>query len=273
MRSTPIFVADAFTDRAFAGNPAGVCVLDAPAPEPWMQSVAAEMRHAETAFLVPRPDGAWDLRWFTPTVEIDLCGHATLASAHVLYETGHADAAAPVAFETRSGTLTVRPDAGGTLAMDFPATPPAPAELPDAFAAALGFEPVWGGRSRFDLFAVAPSEATVRELAPDAAAVAALGARGVIVTARADSSTEADVVSRFFAPGSGVPEDPVTGSAHCAIGPYWAGELGRETLRCEQASPRGGALTVRARGDRVDLVGRALTVLRGELVVPPTAPS
>ena len=259
----PIYVVDAFTSTAFAGNPAGVCLLSGPADEQWMQQVAAEMRHAETAFIY-KENSAWNLRWFTPTVEIDLCGHATLASAHVLFETNALAPEATATFHTRSGPLHVsrRPD--GQLAMDFPATPPEASPLPAGFADAFGFDPVWEGRSRFDLFAVAPDEATVRGLNPNHDAVAALGARGVIVTAQA--SGETDAVSRFFAPGSGVPEDPVTGSAHCAIGPYWADQLGTQTVRCYQASARGGNVTVDVRGDRVLLVGSAVTILKGELV-------
>ncbi|MEM6327658.1 MAG: PhzF family phenazine biosynthesis protein [Bacteroidota bacterium] len=264
-----IHVVDAFTDRPFSGNPAGVCLLGGPAEAGWMQQVAAEMRHAETAFVYPEGEG-WNLRWFTPTVEVDLCGHATLASAHILFET---EAVAPddtVTFYTASGPLHVQRHPDGRLAMDFPATPPEAAPLPDAFPEVFGFTPAWEGRSRFDLFAVAPDEATVRALHPDEAAVAALGSRGVIVTARSEDSTEADVVSRFFAPGSGVPEDPVTGSAHCAIGPYWAHELSLDSVRCYQASPRGGFVHVTPSGDRVTLVGPAVTVLRGELLAVPS---
>ena len=270
---TPLHVVDAFTDRPFAGNPAGVCLLEGPADERWMQAVAAEMRHAETAF-VYKESRLWRLRWFTPTTEVDLCGHATLASANVLFETGALAPEATAIFHTASGELRVARGADGRLAMDFPATPPEAQPLPNAFAEVFGFESIWEGRSRFDLFAVAPDEATVRTLAPDEAAVASLGARGVIVTARAsgtptpEASGDVHVVSRFFAPGSGVPEDPVTGSAHCAIGPYWAGRLGRDALRCVQASPRGGSLDVRVRGDRVTLVGTAVTVLRGEWAAP-----
>ncbi len=264
----PIYVVDAFTNTAFAGNPAGVCLLDEPADERWMQQVAAEMRHAETAYIYKETDG-WNLRWFTPTVEIDLCGHATLASAHVLFETGALAPEATATFHTRSGPLHVSRHSDGRLAMDFPATPPEAAALPEAFAKVFGFEPIWQGRSRFDLFAVAPDEASVRALDPNHDAVAALGARGVIVTARAsggDVSSGSDVVSRFFAPGSGVPEDPVTGSAHCAIGPYWATELGKMVVRCYQASARGGHVDVHVQGDRVLLIGDAVTVLRGEIV-------
>lgn len=255
---------DAFTDRPFAGNPAAVVVLGAEAPEGWMRALAGEMNLSETAFLVPDGQGAWGLRWFTPTVEIDLCGHATLASAHVLYETGRLEPDDVAHFDTRSGRLTVRREAD-RLAMDFPATPPEPTQPPAALAEALGAWPVWTGRSRFDLFAVLPSALDVRALDPDHGRLAALGARGVIVTAQAEAGEAVDVVSRFFAPGSGVPEDPVTGSAHCAIGPYWAQRLKTDTLRCHQASARGGTLEVRVRGDRVELVGTAVTTYVAEL--------
>ena len=255
---------DAFTDRAFAGNPAAVCVLDQAAPEPWMQALAGEMNLSETAFVVPTGE-AWDLRWFTPETEVDLCGHATLAAAHVLYETGRLAADLWARFDTRSGRLTVRRN-GDRYTMDFPATPPIEQEVP-GFADAFGFEPVWLGRSRFDVFAVLESEAAVRDLVPDHAAIARLDARGVIVTARADTDRQrgAQVVSRFFAPGSGVPEDPVTGSAHCAIGPYWADRLGTDSVACAQLSRRGGRVDVRVLGDRVELTGSAVTVYRATL--------
>ena len=261
---------DAFTDRPFAGNPAAVVVLEREAPERWMRALAAEMNLSETAFLVPGGE-AWALRWFTPSVEIDLCGHATLAAAHVLFETGRVAPGGTARFDTRSGRLTVAQE-GDRLAMDFPATPPEPAQPPAALAEALGAWPVWTGRSRFDWFAVLPSALDVRALDPDHGRLAALPgvagqarARGVIVTAQAEAGEDLDVVSRFFAPGAGVPEDPVTGSAHCAIGPYWAGRLKRDTLHCQQASARGGTLEVRLRGDRVDLVGHAVTTYVAEL--------
>ena len=266
-----ITTVDAFADRPFTGNPAAVCVLDSPAPESWMQALAREMNLSETAFLVSADD-AWGLRWFTPEVEIDLCGHATLASAHVLYESGRLTTSEPAQFDTRSGRLTVRPS-GDTYVMDFPATPPTASPLPDGFEKAFGVAPVWSGRSRFDVFAVLENETAVRGLDPDHAAVARLGARGVIVTAQADSSSGVDVVSRFFAPGSGVPEDPVTGSAHCAIGPYWAEALGRDAVSCYQASARGGRVGVRIRGDRVDLTGRAVTVYHAEVAPAALPPS
>ena len=255
---------DAFADRPFTGNPAAVCVLDRPAPDEWMQALAGEMNLAETAFVEPGADGAFGLRWFTPTVEVDLCGHATLASAHLLYESGRLGPDDDARFDTRSGRLTVRTSGAGQYVMDFPATPPEATDLPDGFARAFGVEPVWAGRSRFDWFAVLESEAEVRALAPSAADVAALGMRGVIVTARAERNG-ADVVSRFFAPNAGVVEDPVTGSAHCAIGPYWAGEMGTDTVVCYQASERGGTVRVRMRGNRIDLEGGAVTVYRADL--------
>ena len=260
-----VTVVDAFAERPFEGNPAAVCLLDGPAPDAWMTALAAEMNLSETAFLTPALDGAFGLRWLTPEVEVDLCGHATLASAHLLYESGRLAPDAEARFDTRSGRLTVRRTGDATYAMDFPATPPEAAPVPAGFVEAFGVEPVWTGHSRFDVFAVVDSEAAIHDLAPDPGDVARRGARGVILTARADAESPYDVVSRFFAPGSGVPEDPVTGSAHCAIGPYWARELGTDRLACYQASRRGGHVGVRALGDRVELTGRAVTVYRAEL--------
>jgi PhzF family phenazine biosynthesis protein len=259
---------DAFADRPFTGNPAAVCVLGAPADPTWMQALAAEMNLAETAFVVPDGD-AFGLRWFTPTVEVDLCGHATLASAHWLYESGALPAGTPARFDTRSGRLTVRRLPDGRLSMDFPATPPAAADAPEGLAVLLGAAPRWVGRSRFDLFVELPDEAAVRAVAPDASAIAALGARGLIVTAPASAGADYDVVSRFFAPGAGVPEDPVTGSAHCAIAPYWSARLGTDTLRCFQASARGGFVGTRVAADRVELTGGAVMV--GHLTLSPEA--
>ena len=259
-----VTVVDAFAEHPFEGNPAAVCLLDAPAPEDWMRGLAAEMNLSETAFLTPGDDGAFGLRWLTPEVEVDLCGHATLASAHLLYEGGRVGADEVARFDTRSGRLTVRRSGERTYVMDFPATPPEAADL-DGVAEAFGVEPVWTGRSRFDGFVVLDSETAVREVSPDLGAVARLDARGVILTARADEGSPYDVVSRFFAPGAGVPEDPVTGSAHCAIGPYWTTELGRDAVSCFQASRRGGHVGVRVVGDRVELTGRAVTVHRAEL--------
>lgn len=255
---------DAFAGRPFAGNPAAVCVMDGPRDEQWMRDVAMEMNLSETAFLHPEGDG-YHLRWFTPAVEVALCGHATLASAHVLWETGALAADAEARFHTRSGLLTCRRD-GDWIWMDFPAKPEEAAEAPEGLAQALGAEPVYVGRSQFDVLVEVASEDVVVGLAPDITALARVQARGVIVTARA-SREGADFVSRFFAPRAGVNEDPVTGSAHCVLAPYWAAKLGRAELTGYQASRRGGHVRVRAAGDRVHLGGRAITVMRGELAV------
>jgi PhzF family phenazine biosynthesis protein len=257
-----IIQVDAFTDRPFAGNPAAVCLLAAPADARWMQDVAREMNLAETAFLVPQSDG-FDLRWFTPAVEVDLCGHATLASAHMLWEDGHVAAGAQARFHTKSGLLTA--DARGDwIELDFPATPAAPATPPAGLTAAMGLTPRFVGRSRFDYFLEVDGEEVVRGCKPDFGALAHVEARGVIVTSRAAASTY-DFVSRFFAPRAGVNEDPVTGSAHCALAPYWVAQLGRAELVGYQASARGGTVRVRLQNDRVILGGQAVTVLRGEL--------
>jgi len=254
---------DAFANRAFRGNPAAVCVLPAPRDERWMQDVAREMNLAETAFLHPE-NGAYRLRWFTPAVEVALCGHATLASAHVLWEEGHLPAGRQARFLTQRRLLTAD-HAGDWIELDFPSTPPAPAPAPSGLAAALGAATRWVGRSTFDYFVELDSEAAVRGLKPDLAALERLDARGVIVTSRA-TTPGFDFVSRFFAPQSGVPEDPVTGSAHCALAPFWSERLRRAELTGYQASARGGVVRVRLAGDRVMLGGQAVTVLRGELV-------
>ena len=253
---------DSFTNRAFAGNPAGVCILPKAADESWMLNVAGEMNLAETAFLVPQRDG-YDLRWFTPTVEVDLCGHATLASAHVLWEDGHLKSNAQARFHTKSGLLTAdRRDPW--IELDFPATPAAPAQAPPGLGDALGATPQFVGLSKFDYLVELEDEAAVRNLDPDLGAIARVPARGVIVTAHADKG-KYDFVSRFFAPQSGVPEDPVTGSAHCALAPYWSAKLGKKEMMAFQASTRGGEIRLRVEGDRVRLGGQAITVLRGEL--------
>ena len=253
---------DAFADRPFAGNPAAVCVMNGPRDEQWMRDVAMEMNLSETAFLHPEGDG-YRLRWLTPAVEVALCGHATLASAHVLWETGALAADAEARFHTQSGLLTCRRD-GDWIWMDFPAKPEEPTEAPEGLAQALGAKPVYVGRSQFDVLVEVASEDVVTGLAPDITALGRVNARGVIVTARA-SREGADFVSRFFAPTAGVNEDPVTGSAHCVLAPYWAAKLGRAELTGYQASHRGGHVRVRAAGDRVHLGGRAITVMRGEL--------
>jgi PhzF family phenazine biosynthesis protein len=252
---------DAFTSKPFAGNPAGVCILPKAADARWMLDVAREMNLAETAFLVRNTDG-YDLRWFTPAVEVDLCGHATLASAHVLWEDGHLERSAQARFHTRSGLLTA--DARDSwIELDFPATPPKPAPAPAGLLDALGAKATFVGRSKFDYLVEVTSEAVVRALTPDLTALGRVEARGVIVTAR--GSGDYDFVSRFFAPQSGVPEDPVTGSAHCALTPYWSDKLGKQKLTAFQASSRGGELRLTLAGDRVRIAGQAVTVLRGEL--------
>lgn len=254
---------DSFTDRPFRGNPAGVCLAATEVAEQWQQDLATEMNLSETAFLRPR-EGDWDLRWFTPVREVDLCGHATLASAHVLWETGRVAAADPIRFHTRSGVLTTR-RRDRWIEMDFPALPPEESEAPDGLAAALGASIRWVGRSRFDVLALLEDAAAVRKLAPDMGALARVDARGVMVTAAGDLEG-VDFVSRFFAPRFGVPEDPVTGSAHCCLGPWWGDRLGKGQLVAHQVSPRGGEVRLELRGDRVGLLGQAVTVMRIELL-------
>jgi PhzF family phenazine biosynthesis protein len=258
----PIIQVDAFAERPFTGNPAAVCVMPAPRDEAWMQNVAMEMNLSETAFLHPE-DGGYRLRWFTPAVEVALCGHATLASAHVLWETGALAAGDEACFQTKSGLLTCRRD-GGWIWMDFPAKPEEASGPVAGLAEALGVAPVYVGRSHFDVIVEVASEDEVRRVEPDIRALRAVQARGVIVTARAEGEGR-DFVSRFFAPNAGVDEDPVTGSAHCVLAPYWARRLGRDDLAGYQASRRGGTVRVRAAGDRVHLGGQAVTILRGEL--------
>ena len=258
----PIVQVDAFADRPFTGSPAAVCVMDAARDEGWMQSVAMEMNLSATAFLHPE-DGGWRLRWFTPAVEVALCGHATLASAHVLWETGTLAAGDEARFHTQSGLLTCRRD-GAWIWMDFPAQPAQPSEPIPGLAEALGVTPVYVGRSQFDVIVEVASEDEVRAVEPDLRALRGVQGRGVIVTARAQGEGY-DFVSRFFAPNAGVDEDPVTGSAHCVLAPYWARKLGRDELAGYQASRRGGTVRVHAAGDRVLLGGKAVTVLRGEL--------
>ena len=255
---------DAFTNEPFSGNPAAVCLLPAPAEAKWMQKVAREMNLSETAFLVRRETGEFDQRWFTPVVEVDLCGHATLASAHVLWEEKHLPPDATAVFHTRSGRLSAGLD-NGWIEMDFPAESAESAPSPEGLAAALGAEPTYVGRNRFDYLVQVDTQATVQRLNPDFARLAEIDTRGIIVTARADAHG-IDFVSRFFAPRTGIDEDPVTGSAHCCLGPYWQSRLGRDTFTARQVSERGGLLKVTVRGQRVALSGQAVTVLRGELL-------
>jgi PhzF family phenazine biosynthesis protein len=261
--SLAIVQVDAFTSKPFAGNPAAVCVLPAARDEAWMQNVAREMNLSETAFLVRRSDG-FQLRWFTPAIEVALCGHATLASAHALWECGHLKPGEQARFHTLSGLLTAD-QKGDWIEMDFPVKPEEPADPPPRLSEALGAAPKYVGRNKFDYIAELESEAVLRSLKPNFSLLSELSVRGVIVTARSETAGF-DFVSRFFAPGSGVNEDPVTGSAHCCLGPYWAERLGKTEFLAYQASPRGGVVRVRLNGDRVLLSGQAVTVLRGELL-------
>ena len=257
---------DAFTNRPFAGNPAAVCVLPGPAEPAWMLSVANEMNLAETAFL-HREGDTWRLRWFTPTIEVDLCGHATLASAHVLWTEGHVPRNTALRFATRSGILGAAAR-DGWIELDFPAEPAQPVTAPPHLLEALGTTGTVA-RNRMDYLVEVADEGVVRRLAPDLGRLKLISTRGVVVTARA--AAPYDFISRFFAPAAGVDEDPVTGSAHCALAPWWSERLGRKALAGFQASPRGGVVRVELRGDRVALLGQAVTVLRGELAGPAAA--
>ena len=243
--SQSILTVDAFTDEPFRGNPAAVCVLDAPMLDARMQLIAREMNLAETAFLHRIEDG-WNLRWFTPIMEVDLCGHATLASAHVLWTCGHLPSNATARFQTRSGVLTAD-QRDGWIELDFPTTPPVAEAPPAGLVEALGVSATYVGRTRFDWFLEIADAEVVRSMAPDLHRLRGVKSRGVIVTAVSDDP-RVDFVSRFFAPASGVDEDPVTGSAHCALAPYWAGKLGRRKLDGWQASARGGLVRVGACG-------------------------
>lgn len=260
---TSIIQVDAFTAKPFAGNPAAVCVLPAPRDEAWMRNVAIEMNLSETAFLVREGD-VFHLRWFTPEVEIALCGHATLASAHVLWECAHLPPGTQARFHTLSGLLTAD-RRGDWIELNFPVKADEPCEEPPHLSEALGTKLRYIGRNSFDYIAEVESEAVVRRLKPNHSMLSELGVRGVIVTARAETAGF-DFVSRFFAPGSGIAEDPVTGSAHCCLAPFWAKRLGKSDFVAYQASARGGVVRARLAGDRVILGGQAVTVLRGELL-------
>lgn len=266
-----LYLVDAFTTEPFAGNPAAVCLPDHPLPDPFMQALAREIGWSETAFVVPGDDGAWSLRWFTPAVEVDLCGHATLAAAHVLWEMGRLAPGDDARFDTRSGRLVARRDVGGAIELDFPADPPASVLAPEldrgALVAALRIHDstiVGLARGRDDLLVELSDATIVRGLVPDPRAVAAMDARVVIVTARADDDAY-DIVSRVFGAAIGIGEDPVTGSAHCTLAGYWCPKLRRDELRAWQASARGGEMRVRQAGERVLLTGHAVTVAQGEL--------
>jgi PhzF family phenazine biosynthesis protein len=261
--SLSIVQVDAFTNKPFAGNPAAVCVLPAPRDDAWMQKVAVEMNLSETAFLVREGD-RFHLRWFTPALEVSLCGHATLASAHVLWECGHLKPGEQARFRTLSGILTAD-QRGDWIEMDFPLKADEPADAPSHLSEALGAELKYVGKNNLDYIAEVESEAVLRGLKPNHSLLSELGVRGVIVTARSEAA-DFDFVSRFFAPGSGINEDPVTGSAHCCLAPYWAKRLGKTEFLAYQASARGGVVRVRLNGERVILGGQAVTMLRGELV-------
>ncbi len=258
-----LYQVDAFTDQMFGGNPAAVCLLPEPREEHWMRMVAREMNLSETAFLHPENDG-WRLRWFTPAVEVALCGHATLASAHVLWEKGELTAAATARFYTQSGLLTARRN-GSAIELNFPAKIAVPTETPAGLAEALGVKPLTVCRSAFDYLIEVDLESALRAMKPNFSKLAELPVRGVIVTSKSDQR-QFDFVSRFFAPASGVNEDPVTGSAHCTLGPFWQERLRKSDFTAYQASARGGVVSVRVVGDRVLLGGNAVTVLRGELL-------
>ena len=261
--AVPIYQVDSFTDEAFKGNPAGMCILPKAADESWMQNVAREMNLSETAFLYREKDG-YNLRWFTPKIEVDLCGHATLASAHVLFEEGYLKPHEQARFYTKSGLLKAERK-GEWIELDFPAEPETPADPPPELTKALGVDPKYVGKNRFAYLVQVDSEEKLRKMKPDFALLAKIPGVGVIVTARSNTS-EYDFVSRFFAPGAGIDEDPVTGSAHCCLGPYWGAKLGKDELVGYQASERGGIVKVRLAGDRVFLGGKAVTVFRGELL-------
>lgn len=259
--SVPVYLIDAFAQAPFAGNPAAVCLLDGSRESGWMQAVAAEMNQAETAFVHRTPGSrGWSLRWFTPRVEVDLCGHATLAAAHVLWQSGQA-ADEALAFATRSGRLIARRE-GGAICLDFPADPPVQSEAPPSLDRALGISPLWAGRSTAGWLAVLEDERQVRRLTPDPAALAALEGDLCMVTARSDGPAF-DFVSRVFGPRVGIFEDAVTGVAHCVLGPYWSARLGKAELNAYQASSRGGIVGVRLAGARVKLIGQAVTVFQG----------
>ncbi len=259
-----IVTVDAFSSVPFAGNPAAVCVLEQPRPEEWLRNVAREMNLSETAFLIPR-NGDFDLRWLTPAVEVDLCGHATIASAHVLWEDGHLVRGKQARFHTRSGLLTAD-QRGDWIEMDFPVKIAIAAEPPSELLPALGVNAPRGVfKNAFDYLVEVESEEQLRALTPDHAMLRKVPVRGVIVTARS-SNPNFDFVSRFFAPGSGIDEDPVTGSAHSALGPYWGAKLGKQEMTGYQASARGGVVRVRLNGERIILGGQAITILRATLL-------
>lgn len=254
---------DAFTSEAFAGNPAAVYLLESWPNDAWLTRVAREMNQSETAFLVRCGDGL-GLRWFTPKVEVDLCGHATLASAHMLYAEGQVPRQEPINFETRSGILTAK-RRGELIELDFPLLTEQPAKAPTGLSAALGVEPIYVGQSRHDFLVQVAAESDVQKARPDFTQLAQVATRGVIVTAQS-RQPEYDFVSRFFAPAAGINEDPVTGSAHCCLASFWQKRLGKSEFVAWQASERGGKVHVRIEGGRAILGGQAVTVATGQLL-------
>jgi PhzF family phenazine biosynthesis protein len=259
----PLYQVDAFTDQAFAGNPAAVCLLPEERDDKWMQAVAAEMNLSETAFLLEQDD-SYRLRWFTPKIEVDLCGHATLASAHVLWSEGRVPLDQEIHFHTNSGVLSAC-RCGDLIELDFPSEPESEVETPTGLLEALGVSARYVGKNRFDFLVELESEEELRGMKPDFAMLGNIEVRGVIVTSRSASPVY-DFVSRFFAPRAGIDEDPVTGSAHCCLGPYWQKQLGKSEMTAYQASARGGVVRVRIVGDRVMLGGQAVTVMKGSLL-------
>lgn len=258
-----IYQVDSFTREAFQGNPAGVCILKEEAQPEWMQNIASEMNLSETAFLVP-DNGQYKLRWFTPEVEVDLCGHATLASAHILFETGKANLHDAIRFQTRSGLLTVKKN-GELIEMLFPATPAKPVSAPQGLLEALGFEKVlFCGKNDYDYLIIVQTEQGVKSCTPDFLRLKKITERGVIVSAEAESIPH-DFISRFFGPAAGIDEDPVTGSAHCTLAPYWGKKLEKETMLAYQASKRGGEVRVTLMENNVILSGYAVTVMTSTL--------
>ncbi len=264
-----VITVDAFTDKPFRGNPAAVCLLEEPIDPRLMQAIALEMNLSETAFVLPEVDGTRQLRWFTPEAEVQLCGHGTLAAAHVLYEEGLAPADGVVVFDTASGPLSCVRQADGDIDMDFPTIPVAPTVAPMELFAALGVPVAYVGASEANYLVEVEDETTLRKIRPDLRLLEQLPKWGTIVTCRAtyEGEPDHDFVSRFFAPAKGVGEDPVTGSAHCSLAPYWSAKLGKTKLVGFQASKRGGIVRVEDRGERVTLGGRAVTVMHGVLQV------
>lgn len=263
MKKQELYQVDAFTSELFKGNPAAVCILDAWLPERLMQAIAAENNLAETAFAVPVANG-YEIRWFTPELEVALCGHATLATAHVLFDTLEDQADRLRFFSRERGVLTVT-RAGVNLILDFPADPPKAVDIPEGLAEAIGAEPVECLQGTTDYLLIYPGQDAIDALQPDHTRLGKIPARGVIVSA---PGKEVDLVSRFFAPQSGVPEDPVTGSAHTVLAPYWAARLGKSELTAQQRSPRGGFLHCELRGDRVHIAGQAVTYMKAEIYLP-----